>query len=269
MQLSVITPCLNLKKTIERCVDSVLAAKLPGVEQVIVDGLSTDGTVEIIEKLKQKYGDSLRYISEKDNSMTEAMIKAVNMATGKYISSLNADDFYISHNLKNILQILQNTSPDALYANSIVVNEDGSFKFRTRPRYVNSWLMWHVLGCVTPETGFFISKEVYDEIGGFNTDFMFCQDYDIYIRLLKRRRSVYADIDIGAFQLSREHFSYKMQEQIMNEFAKPNAFGRLGAFMQKKRIDKLLRTIFGTQHYGNKIQGDMNRFVGNTEAKSA
>lgn len=260
MFLSVITPCRNAEKTIERCIESVLSPRIEGVEQVVVDGLSTDNTVKLLETLKQKYPDTLHFISEKDKSMTDAMLKAVKLTKGTYLSPLNADDFYITKNLYALLNYFKANQPEILFANSIIVNPDGSFKFRTRPKYPNSKLVWNLLGCVTPETGFFISKETYDKAGGYDDSFRFCQDYDFYLRAINVGNADYLNLDIGGFQLSDEQFSNTMHFEMREEFTRSSSFGGFAGFLQHYRIDKLFRAIIGTQDYSNPVQGDIYEY---------
>ena len=114
MKISIITVVWNNAKTIRDAINSVLNQSYKDVEYIVVDGVSTDGTIEIV----QSYGDKIKFISEKDNGLYDAMNKGIRMATGDVVGILNSDDFYASD---KILQIVANeflnSNTDSVYAN--------------------------------------------------------------------------------------------------------------------------------------------------------
>ena len=110
VKLSVVTPCFNGERYIERCVNSVLSHGDPNIEHIIVDGMSNDATPKILKRLADQYKPRLQIIREPDNSMTEALCKGIGAATGKWIAPLNADDFYLSLNFSKLLEILLTTA---------------------------------------------------------------------------------------------------------------------------------------------------------------
>lgn len=90
MKISVITVCFNAVQTLEQTITSVLSQDYPDFEYIVVDGGSKDGTVALLER----YADKIRYISEKDNGIYDAMNKGVRLASGEVIGVIGADDFY-------------------------------------------------------------------------------------------------------------------------------------------------------------------------------
>jgi len=92
MKVSIITVVWNNAKTIKDAIDSVLSQTYEDIEYIVVDGASTDGTVEIV----QSYGEKIdKFVSEKDNGLYDAMNKGIALATGDIVGILNSDDFYI------------------------------------------------------------------------------------------------------------------------------------------------------------------------------
>ena len=102
-KVSVITPCFNSEKTIRKTLDSVLNQTYNNYEYIIVDGKSTDGTLKIIEEYKTKFGEKLKFISEKDTGIYDAMNKGIAMASGDIIGIVNSDDFYCLDALENMV----------------------------------------------------------------------------------------------------------------------------------------------------------------------
>ena len=109
MMFSIITPCYNSEKTIERTLQSVQSQTYQNYEYIIIDGGSVDGTLSIVEAYKSKFNGKMRVISEKDDGIYDAMNKGIRMAQGKLLGIVNSDDFYentcLENALKNIILI--------------------------------------------------------------------------------------------------------------------------------------------------------------------
>ena len=119
MKISIITVCLNSESTIEQAFNSVLSQDFPDIELIVVDGASTDGTLEIIEKYKNRIGAS---ISEPDQGIYDAMNKGIELATGDVIGILNSDDFYASTSIiSQVAKELENEDVDAVYGDVAIV----------------------------------------------------------------------------------------------------------------------------------------------------
>ena len=94
MKISVITVCYNSIATLQDTLESILRQTYPDMESIVVDGASKDGTVELIEKYSHQFSGRMKWLSEPDKGIYDAMNKGISMATGDIIGFLNADDYY-------------------------------------------------------------------------------------------------------------------------------------------------------------------------------
>ena len=97
MKISLITTTYNSAGTLRDTMESVLGQTYTDVEYIVVDGASSDGTVEIIKEYEPRFGGRMRWISEKDKGLYDAMNKGIGMATGDIVGILNSDDFFTSN----------------------------------------------------------------------------------------------------------------------------------------------------------------------------
>ena len=116
MKVSVITATWNSGKTLCTTLDSVLSQSYPDIEHIIVDGGSTDNTMEIVREYEPRYNGRLRFISEPDKGLYDAMNKGIRMSTGEVVGILNSDDFYTSSDVVEKLEKeLATNRVDAVY----------------------------------------------------------------------------------------------------------------------------------------------------------
>ncbi|CAH0996511.1 hypothetical protein EMA8858_02643 [Emticicia aquatica] len=181
MKISIVTAAYNAAATIKETIESVLSQDYPDIEYVIADGGSKDGTVEILKS----YGDKIKWISEKDGGIYEAMSKGVKMATGEAIGVMGADDFYPDNQvISKVVKAFEESEADSVYGdlyyvdaedtNKIVRNwKSGEYK---RERFLNGWM--------PPHTTFFLKKSAYDTYGLYDTSYRSAGDYELMLRML-------------------------------------------------------------------------------------
>jgi len=183
MKISIITPCYNSVLTIEATIQSVLSQKNVDVEYIVIDGGSTDGTVDIIKK----YSDKVFYwVSEKDNGIYDAMNKGIVHATGEVIGILNSDDFYVSDDvLMQVSDVLKQNDMDACYGDIVFVDKTNTKKV------IRTWVSGEYkerrlyCGWIMPHPSVFIKTEIYKKYGLFRSDFKIAGDYELLLRLIK------------------------------------------------------------------------------------
>ena len=171
MKISIITATYNSGKTVGDTLRSVLAQTYHDYELLVVDGASKDNTLEVVKKMEPLFEGRMRYISEPDKGIYDAMNKGIRMATGDIIGILNSDDFYTSDDaLACIAWVLENEKVDAVYGDIHYVNDDDLTKC---VRYYSSkpfrrWMMR--LGFMPAHPSFYC--RVYDHTTIHNADYL-------------------------------------------------------------------------------------------------
>lgn len=172
--LSVITVVYNWAETIQKTIDHVFLQDYKNFEYIIIDGMSTDNTSEIVST----YWDRIVYIREPDEGLYDAMNKWIKLARGEVIGIINADDFYLPGTFAEVMKKFIGTrSIDIIHGNIIDSEKNWSY-FESRP-YPESLLRYWM--CIKHPTCF-VRKKVYDKIGVFNTSYKIAADYDFVLR---------------------------------------------------------------------------------------
>ena len=191
--ISVITVVFNGAKTLRDTIESVAMQGYENVEHIVLDGGSTDGTVEIL----QNYNHQLAYWrSEKDGGIYDAMNKGIALATGEYIGMLNADDLFADKDvLQNIVDKFQQTSADAVFSCLNIVDKYNLKKTLRKYRVtkLNSALMR--IGVMPPHPTFYCKKACYNEVGLYRTDYKIAADFEMLARLLMRQKISWSFLD--------------------------------------------------------------------------
>jgi hypothetical protein len=180
---SIITPSLNQAAFIEAAIDSVLAQDYPSIEYIVVDGGSTDGTLEILKR----YGDRIRWISEPDAGQSDAIDKGVRLTQGEVLGWLNADDVYLPGALSRAVQAFeQDSNPALVYGQAQDIDIHGHVLGRSRQ--VEPFSMRRLLefGDFIVQPAAFFLRPAYQAVGGLDRTLHYCMDYDLWIRLAQR-----------------------------------------------------------------------------------
>lgn len=188
MKISVITVSYNSAETIGQTIDSVLSQRFRDFEYIIIDGASTDETVNIIREKESLFSGSLSWISEPDKGIYDAMNKGIAMARGEIIGILNSDDFYKS---SQVLSTVNNSfgkeNCDAVYGDIEFISPDDHHRIRywkSSPYVPGGFLHgWHL-----PHPSFFVKREVYEKFGVFDTNFGVSADFELMLRLIEKQQ---------------------------------------------------------------------------------
>ncbi|MCH2214495.1 MAG: glycosyltransferase [Flavobacteriales bacterium] len=186
MKVSIITISFNAAETLEETILSVVNQSYENIEYIVVDGASTDGSLDIIKKYR---GDIAKCISEPDEGIYFAMNKGLEMATGDLVAILNADDTYSTNDvISRVVNKIEQSQTDSLYGDLHYVdrNKVGNVVRRWKAGgFVRSFFL---KGWMVPHPTFFVRKEVYDKYGMFNTDLRTSADYEFMLRVLYKER---------------------------------------------------------------------------------
>ncbi|MGF1635853.1 MAG: glycosyltransferase family 2 protein [Cyclobacteriaceae bacterium] len=181
MKISIITVAYNSVSTIEDTLRSVQNQDYGDIEHIVVDGNSSDGTVEILKQ----YGDKIRWLSEPDHGIYDAMNKGISMAEGDVVGMLNADDYFTD---SGIVSKIAASFIDPDLAATIA---DIAFVRPEQPQKVvrkYSAQHWHpkkfAFGFMPPHPSFYCRKAFYDILGLYKTDYQIAADYELLIRYL-------------------------------------------------------------------------------------
>lgn len=190
MKISIITVVWNNKKTIKDAIESVLGQTHKDIEYIIIDGASTDGTVEVVKS----YGNKIsKFVSELDNGLYDAMNKGIALASGDVVGILNSDDFYVDNGvIERIVKEFEEKQTDSVFADLVYVKSENLDKivrhydssYFTPQKFAYGWMPAHPT--------FFVKKWVYEKYGVFRTDLKIGADFDILARFLYTHKISYS-----------------------------------------------------------------------------
>lgn len=185
-KISIITVTYNSAATLEHTIQSVLLQDHPDLEYIVVDGASTDETLNIIRKYRHKID---HFVSEKDNGLYYALNKGIALATGDIVGMLHADDFYIDdHVLSKVDARFARSGADAVYADLYYVDTADTGKIIRKWKsgeYSEGKFLW---GWMPPHPAFFVKKEIYNRYGGFDTTLRSAADYELMLRFIHKNK---------------------------------------------------------------------------------
>lgn len=198
MKISLITVTWNSDQTLRDTINSVLAQSYKNIEYIIVDGLSKDNTLDIVREFEPKFNGRMRYVSEKDKGIYDAMNKGIRMATGDVVGILNSDDFFTSNDVIEKVVAGFEDNIDAVYGDIHFVNPDNLQKC---VRYYSSKIFKRSLmrmGFIPAHPSFYCRKECFEKFGNYKTDYKIAADFDLLLRFIyvNRIQTKYLPIDM-------------------------------------------------------------------------
>ena len=186
MKISLITITYNSAKTLSTTLKSVLAQTYRNVEYIIVDGASKDNTVALIKEYEPRFDSKLKWVSEPDKGLYDAMNKGIRMATGDVIGILNSDDFFTTNEiLQQVASAFEvNKDIDAVYGDVHFVNPENLDKC---VRYYSSKVFKRSLmklGFMPAHPSFYLKKERFEQFGLYKTDYKIAADFEFLLRVI-------------------------------------------------------------------------------------
>lgn len=186
MKVTIITATYNSEATLASAMDSVYRQDYDNIEHVIVDGASTDRTLELVEAMKFK-NPNIRCVSEKDEGIYDAINKGLNLATGDIIGYVHSDDFLACPQIiSEIVNRFQKGNYSGVYGNLLYVDRNNTDKVIRNwySKTFHSSLLQR--GWMPAHPTLFLKKEVYRECGNFDKSFKIAADYDFMLRVLRK-----------------------------------------------------------------------------------
>lgn len=185
LKITIITVCLNAEKTIEQTIKSVLNQEYSDLEYIIIDGNSSDSTIDIINKYKHNIA---HFISEEDSGLYDAMNKGISLASGDIIGILNADDWYEADTIKKVLEVFLHYDVDIVYGNIQVWENE--HLIGTSPHVPIDEIWYRMI----PHPAVFVKGNMYKKYGLFDISYNIVADYDLIYRFYRNgARFFYTD----------------------------------------------------------------------------
>lgn len=189
---SIITVCFNSEKTIERTLKSMLAQTEQDYEYLIIDGASTDSTLEIVKKYEPQFNGRLKWYSEKDNGIYDAMNKGISKASGTLIGIVNSDDYYENDALENMKKAFSELPEDKrkyviLYGMQRRLREGKEIQIE----FINDRILGEAMIC---HPTCFVSRDVYGDFGSYDTNYRSAADLDFLLRIKKKTDTVFVPV---------------------------------------------------------------------------
>ena len=208
MQISIIIATYNAEKTLERCLNSIAPQKNEEIELIIIDGSSTDNTLNIIRSHESIIDF---YISERDKGIYDAWNKGIEKATGEWIMFIGADDVLLPDALPQYMNIIHNTPKienyDYICANNEFIGKDG--KILKIMGEAPSWNKMRRYMAAAHVASLHNKKNLFEKVGSYNIEYKICADYELLLRKRDKLKFIFKPIHIAQMQVGGMSFSTK------------------------------------------------------------
>jgi glycosyltransferase involved in cell wall biosynthesis len=199
LKISIITVCFNAESTIKSCIESVKSQNYTDIEYIIIDGGSTDKTINIVNNYAHYVN---HFISEPDRGIYDAMNKGIKLATGDIVGMLNADDYFADNSvLSNIAATFGKYNTDIIYGDLDYINEKGLTVRKWRSGQISRRKL--EFGWMPPHPTFYCKRHLFEQFGPYRLDYGTAADYELMIRYLYINR-------LDAFYLKKTLIKMKL-----------------------------------------------------------
>ena len=249
--ISIITINYNNADFLPETFDSMLNQTFTDYEYIIIDGGSTDKSVDIIKKYEPLFKGKMKWISESDNGISDAFNKGILMSKGEIVGIINSGDYYSVNALNIVAEKYKKTDFDFFYGDTYKLNENGTIhSYITAKKWENKRI-----GTPFMHSSCFLKKKIYEELGVFNTDFKIAMDIDLLMRVVKKTDHIFIENQVISFQRIGG-ISHKNKIKGFKEYKKIN-----NKYYPEKRFSNLL--LF----YYRIIKSQFNQILKKTKIK--
>lgn len=245
-KVSIVTACFNSAKTIRDTIESVINQTYQNIEYIIIDGGSTDGTVDIIKEYEPHIA---KWVSEPDEGIYDAMNKGIKMVTGEIIGIINSDDWYRINTVELVInQFFKNKNIELFHGDNEIYDTDDNLLFMIKPDQDYKNLRHNM---VINHPGCFITKEAYKKYGVYKTDYRLAADYELILRmfingaLFQYVDRVLASMRTGGIGYRSAFASCQESRDIVIEYGCPHIIAYKDYYFKisKIRIRKMLEKL--------------------------
>ena len=187
--VSIVTATKNRRELLRQLIENILSSSYPRIEHIIVDGLSTDGTVEMLREYEARHPGRVRWMSERDKNQVEAINRGLRMAQGEFVSITHDDDGWLADGIGLLIEEASKHGPaDIVYGNLYAVAPDGARRILKRRPYTMDDLVNR--GYQAPQDGSLFKRKWLAEVGLLDESVEYVPEHDLFLRIMERGGSL-------------------------------------------------------------------------------
>jgi len=246
MKISIITVCYNSFESIRSTIESTLLQNYTDIEYIIIDGGSTDGTIDVIKEYQDKVSI---FLSEPDNGIYDALNKGIVQASGDIIAILHSDDkFCDEYVVSDMMRHIEKTKAELCFSDMVIVdNSSGRVLRYYRAHFFQKWMFR--IGWMPPHPTCFINKSLFDEFGLYSTKYKIAGDFDLLVRFFYSRKIRWSYLDRISIKMSAggaSNSGWQSKRLIFNEISlslQSNGVWSLPIFQSIRYLIRLMEII--------------------------
>jgi len=235
-KISVVTVCLNEVKLIEKTLTSVINQTFKDFEYIVIDGGSTDGTLDIIEKYKDKID---KFVSEKDDGIYDAMNKGIKLAEGEYLIFINGGDYLVN---EKVFERVFESKPteDIIYGDGLLLFSNGFIMGKKFPKKISKFFMFYD---TLPHQDTLSKKYLFKKTNGFDTELKIAADYNFFLNAIFKIKATYHYIPIAMVVNNLEGISNQKQYKLKKQNERYISFSKYFSTSTIKKL-KLIKPFY-------------------------
>lgn len=242
LKITIVTPSYNQAHFLRETLESIHSQGYSNIEHIVIDGGSTDGSVEIL----REYEDRLAYwVSEPDEGQTAALIKGFERATGDILCWLNSDDLYEAYTLKLVAQYFaDNPNSRFVYGDAKWINPDGSLIYERKEMRFVKWIWLYAYNYI-PQPSSFWRRDLYLDVNGLDRNFSLSMDGDLFARFSRIAHMDHLPITLSRFRFYPDQRNQKLRNESLKEdrVIVLRELGRMPSEIEFKLVGSFARII--------------------------